>query len=232
MKIPFSVYDVFGYLAAGFVLLVSIDFSCGAGWLSRESIPPVYAVFWTLVAFVAGHLVAHMASVLLENLFLRRFLRSPDVHLFEVADKTWRSRLFPGNFQPLPVATQERVRERAAEYGAPISGRGLFLHCHAIVKHQPTTLDRLNTFLAQYGFCRNISMAFALAALVLTLGSVWCSSTLVDLLPSLPLTLILAVGMLYPRHYTIEVFTSYAIAVERSRRKMSLRGTMSPMAGG
>jgi len=222
MKIPFSVYDFFGYLAAGFVVLVSIDLSCGGAWLAKDSIPPLYALFLILLAFVVGHLVAHIAGVLLENLFVRRFLRSPEEHLFGVAEKSWRSRLFPGNFKPLPEAIQVHIRARAKEYGAPISERALFLHCHAVVKNQSTTLDRLNTFLVQYGFCRNISMAFALAALVPLLGRLWCPSTRVPLVPWVSLALLLSVGMFYRylkffRHYTIEVFTSYAEAPPSTR---------------
>jgi hypothetical protein len=217
MRIPFSVYDFFGYLATGFVVLVSIDLSCGGAWLAKDSISPLSALFLILLAFVVGHLVAHIAGVLLENLFVRRLLRSPEEHVFGVAETSWRSRLFPGNFKPLPEAIQVRIRARAEEYGAPISERALFLHCHAVVKNQPTTLDRLNTFLVQYGFCRNISMAFAWAALVLVLGRLWCPSTPVPLFPWLPLALVLSVGMFYRylkffRHYTIEVFTSYAEA--------------------
>lgn len=215
MKIPFSVYDFFGYLATGFVLLVSIDLSCGGAWLARDSIPPLLALFLILLAFVVGHLVAHVASVLLESIFVRTFLGSPELHLFGVAQKSWRSKLFPGNFKPLPKAIQQHLRARAEEYGAPVSERAFFLHCHAVVKNQPTTAERLNTFLVQYGFCRNISMAFAFAALVPFLGRLWCPLTPVSLVPWAPLALVLSVGMFYRylkffRHYTIEVLTSYA----------------------
>ena len=217
MKIPFSVYDFFGYLAAGFLVLAAIDFSCNGGWLLKDTMAPVFVMVWTVVAYILGHLVAHLASALLEHAFLRRFLGSPEEHLFGAKKKTWKARLFPANFRPFPKATQDRILARVADVGGPTFGRALFFHCHAIVKHQPVTLERLNVFLARYGFCRNVSMAAALAALVLAFSRVWCPSGAPDLFPWLPAALLAAIGMLYRylkffRHYTTEVFTSYAEA--------------------
>lgn len=215
MRIPFSAYDFFGYLAAGFIVLVSIDFVTGSRLLLMDSLPPIAALFWALVAFVVGHLIAHLASILLENVLLRKFLRSPEVHVFGTSEKSWRSRLFPAHYRPLPAELQKRIQERAAEYDAPPTGRALFLHCHAVVKHQSTTIDRLNTFLVQYGFCRNMSMAFASAALVLIFGCLVSPSTPVATLLWVLLALVLSAGMFirylkFFRHYTVEVFTSYA----------------------
>ena len=48
MSIPFSVYDFFGYLTAGFLILASVDFSCGGGWLLKETMAPVFALVWTV----------------------------------------------------------------------------------------------------------------------------------------------------------------------------------------
>jgi hypothetical protein len=36
-KIPFSVYDFFGYLAPGFLILAAADFARGGGWLFRDN---------------------------------------------------------------------------------------------------------------------------------------------------------------------------------------------------
>jgi hypothetical protein len=215
MRVPFNLYDFLGYLASGFLVLASLDFSCGSVWLRREMVPPLYALFWLLCAYILGHLVAHSASFLIENLFLRTFLGSPEIHLFGTPSRSWKARLFPNHFRPLPGATQERVLARAQERGAAGSGRALFLHCLAIVQIQPVTMDRLNIFLAQYGFCRNVSLASLLASCALVFSRVSCPSMAPRLLPWLPAALLVAIGMLYRylkffRHYTAEVFTAYA----------------------
>ena len=222
MKTPFSIYDFFGYLAAGFLLLVALDFSCSGGWLLNDAIGPVHAILWTLLAYVVGHIVAHIASTVVERLFLRKFLGSPEDHLLATQAPSWKAKLFPGTFKALPEETQDRIRARAASHGVPTAGRALFLHCHTIVKHQRATLERLNIFLARYGFCRNISMASALATLVLVLGRYRCPSSAPDLLIWVPSGSVLAIGMLYRylkffRHYTKEVLTSYAEATPATR---------------
>lgn len=219
-KIPFSVYDFFGYLAAGFVLMVAADYTFDGGRLAHEIPTLITAVFWIVVAYMLGHITAHLSSVLLEKGLLRRVLGSPEQHLFEKkCDSRW-AYIFPGNFKPFPRTTQERILNRANEEGVEAPGRGFFFHCHAIVKRDRTTRERLNTFLNLYGFCRNASMALLIAALVLVFGAfgsfdwqaweglhgqklAWAGGALA-----------VSVGMFYRylkffRHYTMEVFITY-----------------------
>ena len=110
MRTPFSIYDFFGYLAAGFLLLVAIDFSCNGARLLTGPIGPVQALLGTLLAYIVGHLVAHIASTVIETLFLRKFLGSPEEHLLGPRASSWKAKLFPGTFKPLPEGTQDRIR--------------------------------------------------------------------------------------------------------------------------
>jgi len=224
MKIPFSAYDFFGTLAAGFVALATVDFAFDGGWLLESELTPVLGVVWIVLAYTIGHIIAHVSSVFLEHGVLRRGLGSPETHMFagNRAGGIW-PRLFPGNFQPLPEDTQQRVRARAAEEGVACSGRGFFFHCHAIVKRDPATRERLGSFLNMYGFCRNMCMAGLLAVPILLIGSVrefnvdsWWSSIEKPQLWAAVGALGVSVGMFYRylkffRHYTLEVFTTYAV---------------------
>ena len=54
MKIPFSVYDFFGYLAVGFLVLVSLDYSSGGGWLLKDTIAPIYVLLWVVIAYIVA----------------------------------------------------------------------------------------------------------------------------------------------------------------------------------
>jgi hypothetical protein len=221
MKIPFSVYDFFGYLFSGFTVLAALDFATGGGWLFAESIPPGLAIVFMLGAYVVGHAVSHLASVLIEHGFVRRVLRSPEEHLLATSRSSSRWRwIFPGNFLPLPAETRTRVLARAAAAGAGSEPRALFFHCHACVKSDEVTLARLNTFLNLYGFCRNLAMAVLLSGFVL-MGSAFLRATWFLSPESRPLLLIgaLCLPMSYVlllrylkffRHYTLEVFLSYA----------------------
>jgi len=219
-RIPFSVYDVFGYLASGFFLLVAVDYAFGGGSLLRQDLRPALSFFWIVVAYVSGHIVANISGFLIEKRLVRDVFGSPEeVLLAEKNARGWRQ-AFPGFFEPLPRETRERVLHRAKEKAGIVTpGRSLFLHCHAIVKRDQATLERLNTFLNLYGFCRNLSMASTMALLVLV------GSVISDLLSHVPIghgklwwasaAVVAAIGMFYRylkffRHYTVEVFTTYA----------------------
>lgn len=222
-KIPFSVYDFFGYLASGFVVLSAYDFAFGLGWLTTRSVPPGMALLAVLLAYVTGHAVAHLSSVLIELYFLRGVLKSPEEHLLAQFPPTSRWRfLFPGNYAPLPHETQDRIRRKAKAAGVEPTGRALFFHCHPIVKRDQATLERLNTFLNLYGFCRNLSMGLVISAAILGVGAL---QRLGGPLPDsvrvrLSLASISLVGayilllryLKFFRHYTLEVFISYAEA--------------------
>lgn len=226
MKIPFSVYDFFGYLASGFAVLAAYDYASGGKWLLANSVPPGIGVLIVLAAYVTGHVVSHLASVVIEHGFLRRVLRSPEEHLLaaSLSPTRWRW-FFPGNFSQLPTETRDRVLAKARSASAGSHPRALFFHCHACVKSDEATLSRLNTFLNLYGFCRNLAMAVLLASLVLMGSTIvrfeWPLSTesknslLMGAL-CLPIAYVLVLRYLkFFRHYTLEVFVSYAEAGSR-----------------
>lgn len=168
-KIPFSLYDFLSYLASGFLFLITIDYAFfDLKNVAKASHPIGLTIFWLILAYILGHLVAHISSILLENYFLRKVLISPEEHLLaQESDSFWK-KFFPDNFKTLPKPTQDRIIAQAEKQGVCTSSmRSFFFHCHAIVKRDRVTLERLNLFLNQYGFCRNITMVLLIAAVIL-----------------------------------------------------------------
>jgi hypothetical protein len=220
VKIPFSAYDFFGYLASGFLILAATDYAFDGRWLLRDDVGLAFGVLWTVVAYVTGHIVANVSGFILERRIVRGLLHSPEEMLFQAKRPGFWPSLFPGYYERLPVETQERVLSKAmkkARIEQP--GRGLFFHCHAIAKRDPATLGRLETFLNLYGFCRNVSMASIVAAVVLVVAVLidWRhgSSTASAKAWWTVGAIVAAVGMFYRylkffRHYTVEVFLTYA----------------------
>lgn len=220
MKIPFSVYDFFAFLATGFLVLCAADYAFDLGWLQKEKLPPGMIVLLTLGAYVLGHLVANLSSYWLEHKFLRGVLKSPEETLFEEAKGGW-VRLFPIFYKPFPAETQKRVFDRAKAAGIHRPGRGLFFHCHSIVKRDQSTADRLSNFLNVYGFCRNMSMASLLSGVMLLYAAIrhmdWktAAGLQTDKLVWAGVALVVAIGLFYRylkffKHYTEEVFRDYA----------------------
>lgn len=206
-QIPFSVYDFFGYLASGFVLVAAVDRSFDCGWLLGRSLDLASGILLVVAAYILGHVIASLSSFLLEWKVTRGWLGPPEEKLFGGEANRLRARLLPGYHRPLPEKTRERVLQRAEEKaGIGEPGRALFLHCHSVVKREQVVLARLNSFLYLYGFCRNVSAASLLAAPVLLVGG--------ELWWALAATVVAAAMfqryLKFFRHYTAEVFVSYA----------------------
>jgi len=224
MKIPFSIYDFFGYLGSGFVLLCAVNYAFDGGWLIKKDLWTVHVAFWTMLAYIIGHIIANISSFLLEHKFLREVLISPEETLFdEEKRKGFWPKLFPIYYKPFPEETRKRVLIKAKKAGINNPGRGLFFHCHPLVISQKHTSARLGTFLNLYGFSRNISMAGLLAASVLIIGMISTGFS-VQKVWWVIVAIGVTFGMLYRylkffKHYTEEVFRAYAEMPEQDLQR-------------
>jgi hypothetical protein len=222
-KIPFSIYDFFGYLGCGFLLLAAMDFAFNGSVLLTKRVDGLSGTLLVIImlVFVAGHIVANVASATLEAGMIRRVLGPCEQVIFEAYKRHggW-ARVFPGYYGALPEETRERVLAKAKERaGITSPGRALFLHCHAIVKREQATLERLNNFINAYGFCRNVSFTAFISAMIVivpVLAATWDHrpSPMSNVRWAL-LAIVVGVGMFYRylkfyRLYTVEVFVSYA----------------------
>ena len=216
-KIPFSVYDFFGYLAAGTLLLAGpVAAFVGDGML-KEDPSVIIAILLVIAAYIAGQVIANIAGFLLESKLVADGLGRPTAHLFGQGGgrMAWA---FPGYYRELPDATQKRVLSRSTTLaGITTPSEGLFFHCHALVRKQPAALERLNTFLNLYGFCRNVCMALLIVAPSLVVGSLIGSGKTGAISPGWwALAAFLgAIGMFYRylkfyRQYSLELYTTYA----------------------
>ncbi|MFL5899118.1 MAG: hypothetical protein ACJ76D_11780 [Solirubrobacterales bacterium] len=214
-QLPFSVYDFFGYLAAGAVVLAAFVASF-FGVEPFEASPALIVGFLLVIAVYAlGHLVANIAGDLIERRIVRKRLGTPTDILFgRDAPNKRAAHLFPGYFKKLPPGVQAQVKARAKDR----AGDDLFLHCHARMKADTVVLGRLDTFLNLYGFCRNTMMAMLIAAACL-LGGIMLGTAETGPVAGpgwwLGLCLVGAVGLFYRylkfyRQYAFELFTSYA----------------------
>jgi hypothetical protein len=220
-QLPFSVYDFFAYLAAGFIVLAAADYAFDGRWLLQNELTLVVGAFWVVAAYILGHIIANLAGHILQRWIVRSWLSSSeDVLFWENESKGFR-RLFPGYHERLPAATRTRILTKAKRLAAEIEepGRALFYHCFERVKHDEATRERLNSFLNMYGFSRNASLALLLSALILIVGLITDdrrSGGTGDYAAWASLAAALAgIGMFYRylkfyREYTLEVFRSYA----------------------
>ena len=218
-KLPFTVYDFFGYLASGFVLLAAVTAAFVGSEPLRNDPNVVVALLLVVAAYVAGHVVANLAGDLIERRVVRNRLGTPMSVLLGKQHLSPRAqRFFPGYAEALPDEIQKRVGEQAERDGITDRGEALFYHCHARLKADSAVSARLNIFLNLYGFCRNMTMALVLAAATLTVGIVAGTAEAgshVEPAWWIAAALIAAVGLFYRylkflRQYAVELLTSYA----------------------
>lgn len=216
-KIPFSVYDFFGYLAAGTLLLAGLVAAFAGDGMLKEDPSAIIAILLVIAAYVAGQVVANLAGFLIETKVVADGLGRPTTHLFGQGSRriAW---LLPGYYRALPGKTQRRVLARATTLaGINTTDEGLFYHCHALVRKQPAALERLNTFLNLYGFCRNVCMALLIIAPALVIGSRIGTAKTGSISPGwwALAAFVGAIGTFYRylkffRQYSLELYTTYA----------------------
>ena len=212
-RIPFTVYDFFAYLASGAVVVGAVDCLYGYQWLLQPNIGVVLAVFLVFAAYVAGHAVAHLSSLFLEQLFVDKLLKRPSRALMGEPTRCYIAWLFPGYYRALPESTQQRIWMQARGRGFSGSGEGLFLHVYAVATQDERVQRRLDEFRNLYGFSRNLSFSFLVVALLLACGACWGNRP-----PShwwAVLTAAAGVTMLYRylkffRQYSYQLFVTYA----------------------
>jgi hypothetical protein len=222
MKIPFDVYDFFGYLASGFLVLCAAGHAFLGTTLDALDLKAGPATFYVLLAYIIGQIIASPSSFFLEGVIVRRWLRSPEEVLLEEVNEDGRPLhewFFPGYYERFSGGTRTRVMDAASADRVDERGRDLFRHAYVVARQDNTTLQRLSTFLNQYGFCRNICMGLLISAVLLIVGALmdfhhW---TPIDTrkLEWAVLALVASVGMFYRflkffRLYTVEVFLSFA----------------------
>jgi hypothetical protein len=213
---PFTNYDFFAYIASGFVFLFALDHVLGTGWMIRPSWTVVEGVFATACAYAVGHLIAGIASALLERRLVRRWLGPPNLHLFGAGNPSaWVKRIYPVYFEPFPPETQARIRDKAAKEGVTQPGEAMYRLSFNTARENKAASRRMADFLNLYGLCRNLSFTALVSAVMLVIGAIywrhrsdlwWAAAGVV-----------LSVGMLFRylkfyRHYALEVFTCYAFA--------------------
>ena len=213
-KIPFTVYDFFAYLSSGAVVLATADYACHFGLLGQKEVSPLLAITIIILAYVTGHIIGQFSFWLLESVVVARLLKRPISLLLGGQPRSQVLKLlFPGYFRPLPEDTQQRVRNQARGRKCSANDEALFLHIYPIVSSNERYQARQDVFLNQFGFARNMALAFIVSAVWLFLAH-WRQ------LNSVPLRwpLLAAIGGLamfyrylkFFRQYSYELLIRYA----------------------
>lgn len=218
-RFPFTSYDFWAYLAAGFLLLGPADFVFGTNLLAAKDWSWFQIGVAVSSAYVTGQLVASLSATLLERGLVGKLLGYPRNVLFG-RTKVWQwvRWCLAGYYTALPEATQRAAMEKGKAAGVDAPGEALFWPAFNAARDRPKVMERLESFLNQYGFARNIATVAILDALLFAWSYNFHGG------PPLHgnlcwVSLVVAAGMTvrylkFFRLYANEVFTAYAYAKE------------------
>jgi hypothetical protein len=218
-RISFSSYDFFGYLASGLFFLVGMELVFGFPTVLARNFTVVESALLLLAMYVTGQIVAIAAKAILEDLLVARILRRPNVNLLQSKKPLFPSLIFPCYYQPLPDQARKRILDRAQRQGTAGAAEDLFLH----VRYSPEILEntsllaRLNNFLNQYGFHRNLSFSGLVVGAALLLKLQLSVDVNAELRNYALLALTTGVLLFYRylkffRQYSYEMFNAYGSA--------------------
>ena len=174
-NLPFTIYDVLGYVAAGLIALVAGTIALvGELPTDLEVIPGIAIGF---AAYVVGHCISGISTWALDRvLFNDRWgLGRPEKVL--LGDRTagsapamWRT-LFGHYYSSLPEATKSRVKDKAKKAGldekALDDPGALLTHCEARVQADDVCGPRTDRYEMLTTFLRNSATAFMVGAVLL-----------------------------------------------------------------
>ena len=214
-KIPFTSYDFWAYLSAGFLLLYVADYVAATSLFSRESWTVVQGLVAVSAAYAIGQLVASFSSIVLERFLVGQLLGYPRNVLFgQPKAWPWVRKLMPAYFKMLPDETRKAAIEMGTERGITGPGTGLFWAAYGYARVTPAVMGRLDNFLNLYGFCRNTAFVSFFDGAMLYWSYRWGDGAPQNLYWSW-VACFVGIGMTFRylkffRHYSVEVFTAYA----------------------
>lgn len=174
---PFTSYDFYAFLSTGMIVLAAIDRVLMDSMLAnQEQWTVAGGVFWAAMAYLAGQIVAIPSAILLELWLARRVLHSPVSILLGISTPRKRERIAAvifgaREYQPFPVPNRSRIIAKLATElhvdKEALDPEAAFQCAWPHARSVADTATRLDNFLNQYGMCRNVSCACAIAAILL-----------------------------------------------------------------
>lgn len=221
-SVPFSFFDFFGYLSAGFVILVSYAYSFPPAqesattyWLGAPK--GVHGLIWFLIAvtaaYVLGHLVAASGGLVLQRGSDRLVGRPAELLLRDRKEHLdlWQRVLeaFSEYYTPLDPAVRAVISDR---FAVDPSTEGWERTVFSLIEARTRADDKVFGFCdrcaALYAFCRNVAVALVVAAVILGWGRGDHKQALC--VGALLAAVFLGVRFLkFYRLYTMLVYTSY-----------------------
>lgn len=174
---PFTDYEFYAYITAGAILIAAVDYTLGSSALvARTEWTIVQGIFWTMISYLVGHVVAGLSSFFMEQLLLKKLFTNPLQIILGLKQSRWFELpfqyLFAREFSPLPqsVSTKIRLKLDASivnDQSALEDPEAIFQTAFSVARYSKDSEFRLNQFMNLYGLCRNVAFVSLIAAVLL-----------------------------------------------------------------
>jgi hypothetical protein len=175
---PFTDYDFYAYLTSGALFLSVLDFAFNkALLLARADWTFVQIVMVIAAAYVTGHVIATLAQLVLETFAVSKLISKPIQLQLGLKEPNCAERLIGllvgRYYDPMEVSVQARIKNEARSILSKEEDQSLnaeevfqagFKKSFSIKDARP----RIDGFLNQYGFCRNISFVALVSMIILS----------------------------------------------------------------
>ncbi len=175
---PLTSYEFYAYLTTGMVVLAAFDRAFMGSMLAEATEwKVVIAVFWAAIAYLIGQIVAIPSSAILEHWLAKRVLRDPSAVILGLRPQRFREHCFgtvvgAREYEPFPQDYRAGIVTKLARVlnvtEPNIQPDAAFQCAFPQARSVSDSATRMDNFLIQYGLCRNVSFACALAAVFLT----------------------------------------------------------------
>jgi hypothetical protein len=212
MRIPFSLYDFFGYLASGFLAVVAVDKVFEMGLVVGRELRGADIGLLAAVAYIVGHLLCELAQITVGHKNIGRCFGPPWKVLLGRVPRRWWHWVFGAYYSPLPQSVADEIVQKADAANVDIDQDEFFYHAFTLVKSADVTMGRLDTFLILYGFSRNVFFVGCLLA-CLFIGHGIAAHNLDELLLGVVIVVV-SLGMFrrylrFYRQYALELLLTY-----------------------
>lgn len=212
-NLPFDPYDFFGYLASGFLILITMELVLGFPLVLGQDFKVVDTFALLLAAYVAGQLVATPAKGLLEYGLVEKLLQRPSVNLLRDAPPKFLGMIFRDYYKPLPPRTRTALRQRVGDDDLTDEALFLAIRFAPEIRSDSVLAGRLSTFLNKYGFARNLAFTSLASAAAFIAKELLDDQA--DLIGYAGVALSVSVLLTYRylkffRQYSYELFNTYA----------------------
>ena len=173
---PFTDYDFYAYLTSGAFFLSVMDFVFNdADFLMRADWTFIQIVMAVSAAYVTGHIAAMFAQLVIESFMVSKLVAKPIALQLGYKKPNLVERivgvLVGRYYEPFEDAVQTKIKENARlalsmTEGQDVGAEDVFQVGYRKSFSVDGARGRIDSFLNQYGFCRNISFVALVATTI------------------------------------------------------------------